>query len=821
MQVWATPNPNRPHGLSVKEAQLRLVRFGLNALEKQEGRNVARIFLDQLLSPLVAILILASGVAFFLGDELDAIIIVSIVAINAFLGFYQEFKAEKTVQGLRALISHKTKVIRGSKMILLDSKYLVPGDLVVLKIGDLIPADLRLISADGLTINEAPLTGESMPVLKTTEVLPEEFHLPQQLTNMVFMGTSVASGEGMGLVVTTGNETFFGKISSYLKEPEEKSDFEKSVTVFSSFLLKVILVMTVFVFGVNAFLNHGVLNSFLFALALAVGITPEQLPIIITISLSKGAQKLAKAKVIIKKLSSIEDLGNMDVLCTDKTGTLTQGKLKLQSYLNMEAKDDPLVLIYSLLCSDSDNIIDRALWESKSRAGAEKAMKKFKILDRNEFDFERRRMSVLIKTPEGKRLLIVKGAFESLNPISKVPSGFPVLLDDYRNSGFNTIALAVKELKKDSSTKSDETGLTMLGFLTFFDPPREDAAAALKELERLGVRIKVLSGDDPLVTRSVCKQVGFKIEGQRIYTGDELDKMSKRRFNEVVHKYNVFSRIAPEHKYHIVKALNSGEKVTVAFLGDGINDAPAIKIADVGISVNTATDIAKEAADIILLEKDLAVIGQGVTYGRHIFANIRKYILNTVSANYGNMFTVAISSLFLPFVPLLPSQILLNNLVTDTPMLAISTDNVDEETQRKPTKLNVKMIRSFMSSFGVLSSFFDLLLIVTLFFVFKTSPEVFRSAWFLESALSEMVVTFSLRTQRPFYKSRPGGTLFWLSTFVVAILFVALYVPVFGQWFELVPLSGPLLAWCLVVVGLYFVACELFKLRFFKKNAFT
>ncbi len=821
MQVWATPNPIRPHGLSAKEAQLRLVRFGLNALDKQEGRKAWKIFLDQLVSPLVAVLILASGVAFFLGDELDTIIIVSIVLINAFLGFFQEFKAEKTVQSLRALISPKAKVIRNGKTVLLDSKYLVPGDLVVLKIGDLIPADLRLLKVDGLTMNEAPLTGESMPVLKTTDVLPEEYRLPQQLSNMAFMGTAVASGEGLGLVVTTGKETFFGKISTYLKEPEEKSDFEKSVTGFSNFLLKVILVMTVFVFGVNAFLNHGALESFLFALALAVGITPEQLPIIITISLSKGAQRLAKAKVVVKKLSSIEDLGNMDVLCTDKTGTLTQGKLKLQSYLNMEAKDDPLILTYALLCSDTDNLIDRALWESKSRAGAEKEMKKFKVLDRNEFDFERRRMSVLVKAPNGKRLLIVKGAYESLVHLSKVPAGFPALLDDYRSSGFNTIAVAVKELKKNDSNKSDESGLTMLGFLTFFDPPRDDAAAALKDLARLGVKIKVLSGDDPLVTRSVCKQVGFAIEGQKIYTGEELDKMSKSRFMEVVHKYNVFSRIAPEHKYKIVKALNSGEKVTVAFLGDGINDAPAIKVADVGISVNTATDIAKEAADIILLEKDLAVIGQGVLYGRHIFANIRKYILNTVSANYGNMFTVAISSLFLPFVPLLPSQILLNNLVTDTPMLAISTDNVDEETQRKPSKLNVKMIRAFMTSFGVLSSFFDLMLIVTLVYVFKTGPEAFRSAWFLESALSEMVVTFSLRTQRPFYKSRPGGTLFWLSVVVIGILFAAMYLPFFGQWFELVPLSGTLLGWCLTVVALYFVACELFKLRFFKKTSLT
>lgn len=818
MHPWATTIVAPKKGLSHEEVQKRLREFGHNQIEAQKGRGAWKILLAQFLSPLVLVLVAASGISFFLGDQTDTVIILAIVGINALLGFYQEFKAEKTVEGLRRLISPKAKVLRGGKRMEVESKFLVPGDVVFLNIGDLIPADLRLLEVDGLTVDEAPLTGESLPVEKCVDLIPDDHHLPQQLLNMAFMGTTVSSGEALGVVVSTGKETFFGKISSYLKEPEELSDFEKSVAEFSSFLLKIILLMTCFIFAVNAVLGHGVLASFLFALALAVGITPEQLPIIITISLSQGAQKLAHAKVVVKKLSSIEDLGNMDILCTDKTGTLTEGHLQVQNYLDAEGREDLQILTYGLLCSDGDNMVDRAIANAGKRPGVLKLLRGYKILDRNEFDFERRRMSVLVSTPDKKKLLIVKGAIESLEQVGKVSPALRALIEDHRKMGMNTIGIAVKVLNKTTSNKSDEKGLSLVGVLTFLDPPRESAKTSIDQLERLGVQVKVLSGDDPLVTRAVCDQVGLAIVGKRIYTGDELDKLSHARFVEVVRKYNVFSRIAPEHKYKIVKALNQGAKTTVAFMGDGINDAPAIKVADVGLSVNTATDIAKEAADIILLQKDLKVVVEGVMIGRKIFGNIRKYILNTVSANYGNMFTVALSSMFLRFVPLLPSQILLNNLVTDTPMLAISTDNVDPEVLKKPSKLDVKMIRSFMSSFGLLSSFFDLLLIFSLIYYFKTSPEVFRSAWFLESALSEMVVTFSLRTYKPFWSSRPGSFLLGLSAFVVVLLFAFVNVPFLATWFELVPLSPVLLTWCLVVVACYFVACEVFKLVFFRRE---
>lgn len=828
-------------GLSEQDAEKRLKQYGFNELKGKDKKSAWRILLEQFINPLVLVLIAATVIAFFLNEKTDAYIIFGIVIINAILGFVQEFRAEKTVRELRKLISQEAKVLRGDHKKAIDARYVVPGDIVFLNIGDIVPADIRLLQQEEITLDEASLTGESVPVPKVAETIKEEKPLPQHLRNMALMGTHVASGEGYGVVVATAEQTFFGKTASYLKEPETVSDFEKSIGDFSKLLLKIILVMTVIIFGINAFLQHGYLESFLFALALAVGITPEALPIIITISLSKGAQKLAKAHVVVKKLASIEDLGNMDILCTDKTGTLTEGKLSLESYVNVEGKNDEQVLLYAMLCNEAvvskhkveGNIIDRAIWESPYKNKLVGNFYKYKILDRNEFDFTRRRMSAVVKAPDGKRYLLVKGAMESLFPLvdhilldgKKEPlhgnhrTQLMGMINEYRQKGYTTISIAFKEWNQDSSKKEDEIHLTYIGLLTFIDPPRETARAAIREMEKMGVAIKVLSGDDPLVTHSICQKVNLKVVEDKIFTGDELDGLREEEFKEVVKKYNVFARIAPEHKYRIVKTLNTGRDMTIAFMGDGVNDAPAIKVADVGISVNTATGIAKEAADIILLQKSLTVIVTGIREGRRIFANLRKYILNTVSANYGNMFTVAASSLFLKFIPLLPSQILLNNLITDTPMLAIATDNVDEETLKKPKKLDLKMIRTFMYSFGLLSTIFDMTLILTLLFVMKAEPSLFRTAWFFESALSEVMVTFAIRSGKPFYKSRPGTFLMVISGLIVMILLSLVYSPL-GGLFELVSLNFNMLLFILGIVVCYFVTAEIVKKFFFKKFEF-
>lgn len=828
-------------GLTSEETQKRLAEEGFNEIAKKGKKSGFVILIEQFINPLVLVLIIASIIAFFLGERTDAIIIIIIVAINAMLGFLQEFKAEKTVRALRKLIAQKAKVLRDGQKIEIDTKFIVPGDIIYLNIGDIVPADIRLLQTDDMTIDESSLTGESVPVLKTTTVTSDARTLPQYLKNITFMGTHVMSGNGHGVVIVTGEKTFFGKTASYLKEPETVSDFEKNMGNFSNFLLKVILVMTFFIFIVNAVLSHGVLESFLFALALAVGITPEALPVIITISLSKGAQKLAKAHVVVKKLSSIEDLGNMDIICSDKTGTLTEGKLTLQEYFNNKEQPMDELLIYGMLCNDAivgkdkveGNAIDRAIWESPLKEKVLREFNKYKILDHNEFDFRRRRMSVIVQAPGGKKYLVVKGALESLSQVSaKIMIGGEAVsmnhshhedylkrINKYRAQGYTTISIAFKEWDSGTSSKEDEKDLTLLGFLTFIDPPRLSAKASLAKMEKLGVEIKVLSGDDPLVTEAVCKKVNLEIKGGKIITGDELDKMEDKEFAEAIEKYNVFSRITPDHKYRIVKTLNTGSERTIAFLGDGINDAPALKIADVGISVNTATDIAKEAADIILLQNGLGVIVDGIIDGRKIFSNITKYILNTVSANYGNMFTVAFSSLFLKFIPLLPSQILLNNLITDTPMLAIATDNIDQEQLKKPRKLDVKMIRRFMSYFGLMSTVFDMTLILTLLFAFKTEPGLFRTAWFFESALSEVVVTFAIRTQKPFYKSKPGKLLFWMSGAVIASLFVLIFTPI-GSIFEFVELNIGMMAFICGIVIAYFTTAEISKRYFFKKFGF-
>jgi len=825
-------------GLTAIEAEARLSEYGQNEIAKKDKKPGFKILVEQFINPLVLVLVIASFVSFFLGEKTDTIIIILIVIVNALMGFIQEYRAEKTVRALRKLISQQAKIIRDGERSQIDAKQLVPGDIVYLNIGDIVPADIRLLHQDEMTIDESSLTGESVPVLKTTNITPESRDLPQYLKNVAFMGTHVVSGEGYGVVIATGEKTFFGESASYLKEPETISDFEKNIGNFSQFLLKVIIMMTFFIFVVNTILQHGWLESFLFALALAVGITPEVLPVIITISLSKGAQKLAKAKVIVKKLASIEDLGNMDILCTDKTGTLTEGKLSLENYFNPDQEIDKRLLVFGMLCNDAvickkkveGNIIDRAIWESPDKEKVMTEYKSYEILDHNEFDFQRRRMSVIVKGPDGKRYLIVKGATESLQQVSNkiLIKGQEVDINhshlaeflknttSYREQGYSTISLAIKEINQDHSTKEDEKDLTIVGFLIFLDPPRKTAKASLMKMKKLGVEIKVLSGDDPIVTQCICKKVGLEIKGGKIYTGDELDKLSEKEFAEVIEKYNVFSRITPEHKYRIVKTLNTGPERTIAFIGDGINDAPAIKIADVGISVNTATDIAKEAADIILLQKSLKVVTDSIIEGRKIFTNISKYILMTVSANYGNMFTVAASSLFLKFIPLLPSQILLNNLLTDAPMIAISTDNIDEEQLKKPRKLDVKLIRLFMTSFGLLSTVFDLILIFSLILLFKADIQLFRSAWFIESALSEILIALSLRTRKVFYKSNPGKSLLYISAAVVGILFILVYTPI-GIPFEFVGFNLQMILFIIAIVAAYFASAEILKRSFFKK----
>lgn len=842
-KVWAIPInevykevESSEKGLSSTEADKRLVKYGANEIAKKERKHGLIIFFSQFHSSLIYILIAAAIISFFLGDRISSLVILSIILLNAILGFFQEYKAEKAVRELRKFVSIKSNVLRDKKMIEISSKQIVPGDIVYLKRGDIVPADIRLIESNEISADESSLTGESIPVSKSIATVSAKYTQPQNLQNMIFMGTNVATGLGKGIVISTGKDTFFGKTASHLKE-EEVGDFQKSIHKFSDFLFKVVMIMTLFIFAANAFLNRGIATSFLFAVALAVGITPEVLPIIMTITLSKGAMRMAKENVITKQLSSVEDFGNIDVLCCDKTGTLTEGKLSLEKFIGVDGKKDMKLLVYGAICSSVkkqedisyfDDPIDKAVWHSNEISKIKNQVKDLSVISENDFDFERRRTSVLVKQGYEKKL-IVKGAAESVikvcdsvlinnkklkisNNIGKINS----IIENYEKNGYKTIAVAEKKFNKNKCSKSDEMSLTLLGFLLFLDPPKNTTKRSLKTLEKLDIKVKVITGDSPIVTRSICNKVGLDIFNDKIITGDELESLDDIHFRKYCQEYNVFARISPEQKYKIVQAIKEKGHV-VGFLGDGINDAPALHLADVGISVDTATGVAKDAANIILLKKSLRVLAHGVIEGRKTFGNIMKYVLNTISANYGNMFTVALSSLFLKFIPLLPSQILFNNFLSDIPMLTISTDNVDKELLRKPKHWNIKLISRFMIYFGFISSFFDLLLIIPLILIIKAGPDLFRTSWFIMSVLSEIIITFVIRTKLSFLKSRPSKWLILASILTIIFSIIIINIAIGNTLFSFVQIPFKIWLMIIVILIVYFITTETVKKHFFKR----
>lgn len=815
-------------GLSDFQVKLRLRRNGDNQIIKKEAIPLAlRLWFFQFKNWLMVVLLLATVVSFVLGERLDSLIIFSIVILSTLLGFFQEYKAEKTLQKLEKFISYRVKVKRNNQWLETDSQNLVLGDIVKLQAGDLVPADIRLINLENLSANESVLTGESLPVSKEIGPLAGLSDQPQKLTNMLFMGTNIVSGYGEGVVVATGNNTFFGKTALFLEKAATETEFQKEIRKFSSFLFKVIMMMTLFIFLVNWWLNKGLFNSFFFAVALAVGITPELLPIIMTITLSQGALKMARQKVVVKRLSAVEDLGNMNILCTDKTGTLTQGTFSLCKSINVEGKEDEEILKEALICTDnfvhrknfSSNAVDQALWESNKIKFLEKELASYKPIGENEFDFKRRRMSVLV-CHKGRILLVAKGSWESIFAVSRFSSKQKEFLfqmiKEYEEKGYRVIAVAEKELHQAKFSKSDEKNLSLRGLLLFSDPVKANIEETLTLFLKLGVKIKILSGDSLVVTRSIAQQVGLKVSPEEIISGEELEGLSKNEFKEAVRKYNFFARVTPEQKYQIVTFL-SQEGHVVGFLGDGINDAPALKAADVGIAVDSGAPIAKEAADIVLLKKDLKVLVEGIEAGRKTFGNTMKYIMNTISANFGNMSTVAISSLFLSFIPLLPKQIILMNFITDLPLLTIATDNVETEFIQKPQKWNIRLISRFMVYFGFLSSFFDLALILPMIFVWKLTPEVFRSAWFVESSLSEMLVTFVLRTKLSFYKTIPSKLLISTSLLSSGVVVFFPLLNLGQKFFEFTPLPFYLWIWIGTVLLSYFSLTEAVKHAFFKR----
>ena len=821
-------------GLDKEQAAKRLQQYGPNEISKRKARTSLSVFLSQFKNPLVIILIVASIVAAFLGELTDATIIIIIVAINGLLGFFQEYRSERALERLRKYITFTAEVVREGSKRNVDTKELVPGDIVLLKTGDVVPSDMRLLEVDELSIDESSLTGESYPVRKTSSEVVAEKTMIHEMKNTAFMGTYVKGGQGIGVTVGTGNDTYLGRTAQLLKKIKRESEFQKSMTKFGLTLIKIVLASVVLIFLVNFFLVRDVISALLFSLALAIGMVPEALPIVITIALSSGALLLAKKNLVVKRLVSVEDFGNVDVVCTDKTGTITENKLTLEKYFDVDGAPEEKLIFYSLLCnslkkrSEIGNPMDMAIWKFAMQNFKLASLKNYSLIKELPFDSTRKKMSVVVK--EGERLLfITKGAPELILDISTHVwrnSGVTVLQDkktakklyeEYGNKGYRIIAVAYKEVEmKESFSKEDEIGLTLLGYVAFMDPPKKTAKHAFKLSKKLRIDVKILTGDGPFVSKEIARQVGLKVRDDEIILGQEIDILSDQELQEKVNKIVIVSRATPEHKYRVVKALRAGGRVT-ACLGDGVNDAPALKEADVGIAVDQGSDIAKDAADIVLLKKGLNVIVDGIKEGRRTFSNIVKYVLYTIAGNFGDLYTIGAASAFLHFLPLLPSQLILANFLTDTPVVAVSTDNVEKTELVRPRRWDISYIFKFGGLLGLVSALFDVILIFLLFSVFNATDIVFRTALFLEIVLSEVLVLFIIRTDRFFLTSvPPSRKLLLASLFAVFVTFALIYLPI-SHIFDFTTLSLNLLGIVLIVTVAYAVATEIVKLAYFKK----
>jgi Mg2+-importing ATPase len=826
------------NGLDDEEASGRLAKYGLNDIPVRKEKSALTLIISQMKDVLIIALVIAAVISLFTGGVDEAVAILVIVAINISLGFVQEYKSEKSLQALIKYITYNTKVLRSGEEKEVDAKYIVPGDIVFLETGDRVPADLRLIEADELEIDESIVTGESYPAHKTLPPIAGKDLAPQKMKNTAFMGTLVVNGKGKGIVVSTAMGSTFGKVVGFLKTEEPETNYQKNIKKFGSFLIKGITIGIVFIFIVNAltgFLSNSltaerILDSALFSLALAVGIIPESLPIIITIGLSRGARLMSKKGVIVKKLSSIEDLGNMDIFCSDKTGTLTENKITLVDHVDLEGnRDEDLVRLASSCTSTvraakgmAGNPLDVALMEYTEKNGLGNSGND--RLELMPFDYTRRRMSVVVKR-SGKYLLICKGAPESLVRVSsrmKVneevaqldPTKVEAFSEELFRKGFRVIGVAVKDVeKKPDYSKDEETDLTFLGFLCFKDPLKETAKDSINQFRKLGVEVKILTGDSPTVAETIVREVG--LETRETLVGEDVDAMEDVQLERAAEKANVFARLTPEHKARIVSLLSKHGHVT-GFLGDGVNDAPALRCADIGISVDSGVDIAKEAADIILTQPSLDIISAGIIEGRTTFSNTTKYILNTISANVGNMATLAIISVMLNFLPMLPIQVLLTNLISDGPLLSISTDKVDEGELTRPRNWDIKLIGRFARFFGGISSVFDFVTISLTLILIGSNVALFRTCWFIESTLSEIIVTFAIRTRKRFYKSTPSKILL-LSSVTFGLLTVVLPYSPLSTVFEFYPPTPFLLSLIFGILLLYFIVVEAVKPFFHEK----
>jgi P-type Mg2+ transporter len=815
---------SKPQGLTSQEVKIRLKQYGPNLLKPKKKSTALTLFLAQFQSPIILILIFAAGLSFFLNATTDALIILTIVLISGLLGFWQERGAADAVKKLLALVQTKATVLRDGTPQEVFVEEVVPGDLVFLSAGGSIPGDCLLLESRDLFVDEATLTGETYPVTKEIGILPAETPLAKR-SNVLFTGTHVVSGTATALVIKTGLETEFGQVSQRLELRPPETEFEQGISKFGYFLMEVTLYLVIAIFAVNVYLKRPVLDSALFALALAVGLTPQLLPAIISINLARGAKRLADEKVIVKRLAAIENFGSMNVLCSDKTGTITEGVVKIESARGIDGQENEKVLFYSYLNAAYEtgfiNPIDEAI-----RTHKKFDITSFKKLDEVPYDFIRKRLSILV-AKENTYIMITKGALpnilsvcslaETLDgktvDIAQVKEDIQHRFEVLGNEGFRILGVAYQEFSAALDiTKANEENMIFLGCLVFFDPPKSDIADTIQNLSRLGVSLKMITGDNHAVAAYISEKMG--IAEPKILTGQQLGHLSDEALLQQVNDVNVFAEVEPNQKERIIIALKKAGNV-VGYIGDGINDASALHAADVGISVESAVDVAKEAADIVLLEKSLSVLLAGVREGRITFANTLKYVFMATSANFGNMFSMAGASLFLSFLPLLPKQILLTNLMTDFPEITIATDRVDNEMVTQPRRWNIQFIRNFMLAFGSLSSIFDFLTFGVLLFVLKASPDQFRTGWFMESVISASSIVLVIRTRQPFFKSMPGRYLFIATLIIVATTLVLPYTPIAGL-FGFQPLPMIFLILLGVIVVLYISAAEVMKRYFYR-----
>jgi Mg2+-importing ATPase len=811
---------SRPDGLSSAEAQRRLAEVGPNALRAHEVPAWA-ILSRQFRNPLLLLLLAAATVSGLFGQGTDAIIIAGIVSLSIGLGFFNEFRSEQAVEALHRQIKHTALVQRDGAPKRVDVVDLVPGDIVSMSVGDVVPADLRLLDEKQLSCDEAVLTGESLPAEKTCQ--PVE----RGTGSCALMGTVVRTGSGVGVVVATGPRTSFGRIAAGLGERHAETAFQVGLHQFSVLLVRVAAVLTASIFVLNVLLHGSLLEALLFSLAIAIGITPQLLPAIVTVSLSTGSRRLARRKVLVKRLVSIEDLGNIAVLFTDKTGTLTEGHITFDRALDAAGAPAARAHLLGLVCNEattddaghvmSGNQLDTALWEGAPAAIAD-AAHAWKRVDVRPFDHERRVTTVVADAVDGQRLLIVKGEPEGvLRRCAAPPPTAAQELATLSRAGSRIIALATRSAPGLATvTDADERDLEFASFLVFADRPKADAAASLARLAQLGIEVKVITGDSEAVAVSVCSSLGLDVRGA--LTGDEVDAMSDGDLAARIDGTTVFARIGPETKARIVQ-LKRVHGADVAFMGDGVNDALALHHADVGISVDSGTDVAKDAADIILLDKDLGVLADGVTEGRRIFANTIKYVLMATSSNFGNMFSAAVASAFLSFLPMLPSQILLNNVLYDIGQTTIPTDRVDPEMLARPSAWDVKFIRRFMTFFGPISSIFDFATFGILLGVLHAHAAEFRTGWFVESLATQSLVIFAIRTRRsPFWRSRPSRPLL-VASLAVPLVGVALpYMP-FGHSLGFTHLPAVYYPMLVALVVTYLALVEVGKVFFYRHEA--